>query len=239
MALASRNASFHERGIVGALLAPLKWSCVSLLLLLGLILAAWTIDWIFVSRVWLEGLARLQSILNQDLARTNYMECWCEDLPKLAAGTANFLYASLFQATGIHDMGSRFADGAALSIPDTIVRKTYIANFEAIQVAMVGTQLFGVRLATLAMAIPLFALVFSVALTDGLVQRAVRRASGGRESASLYHRAKHLQVLLLTACGAISLLLPLSIDSRSLWIPAAGTFGILVRVQWAYYKKHL
>jgi integrating conjugative element membrane protein (TIGR03747 family) len=220
-------------------LAPLKWFCISLLLLLGLILAAWTIDWIFVSRVWPEGLARLQSILNQDLARTNHIECWCDDLPKLAAGTANFLYASLFQVTGIHDMGARFAEGAALSIPDTIVRKTYIANYEAIQVAMVGTQLFGVRLATLAMALPLFALVFSVALTDGLVQRAIRRASSGRESASLYHRAKHLQVLLLTACGAISLLLPLSIEPRWIWGPSFVVLAILARLQWAYYKKHL
>ena len=207
--------------------------------MLGLILAAWAIDWVFVSRVWPEGLARLQSILNQDLARTNNIECWCNDLPKLAAGTANFLYASLFQATGIHDMGARFADGAALSIPDTIVRKTYIANAEAIEVAMVGTQLFGVRIATLMMAIPLFALVYSVALTDGLVQRAVRRASGGHESSSLYHRAKHLQLLLLVTSGAVNLLLPESIDPRCIWVPGVTVLGILVRIQWAYYKKHL
>lgn len=237
--MASRNASFHERGIAGALLAPLKWFCISLLILLGLILVAWTIDWIFVTRVWPEGLARLQSILDQDLAQTSHIECWCDDLPKLAARTANFLYASLFQVTGIHDMGARFADGAALSIPDTIVRKTYIVNFEAIRVAMVGTQLFGVRLATLAMAIPLFALVYCTALTDGLVQRAIRRASSGRESASLYHRAKHLQVLLLVTSAAVSLLLPESIDPRYICVPGVTLLGILVRIQWAYYKKHL
>ena len=221
------------------MLAPLKWFCVSLLILLGLILAAWTIDWLFVSRVWPEGLARLQSILNQDLARTSYIECWCNDLPKLAAGAANFLYATLFQVTGIHDMGTRFAEGAALSIPDTIVRNAYIADFEVIQVAMVGTQLFGVRLATLAMALPLFALVYGVALTDGLVQRAVRRASSGRESASLYHRAKHLQVVLLVTIEAVSLLLPESIDPRYIWVPSVTALSILARIQWAYYKKHL
>ena len=207
--------------------------------MLGLILAAWTIDWIFVSRVWPEGLARLQSILKQDLARTSHIECWCNDLPKLAAGTANFLYATLFQATGIHDMSARFADGAALSIPDTIVRDTYIANFEAIQVVMVGTQIFGVRIATLAMALPLFALVYGVALADGLVQRAIRRASSGRESASLYHRAKHLQVVLLVTIGAVSLLLPESMDPRYIWVPSVTALSILARIQWAYYKKHL
>ena len=237
--LASRNASFHEQGIAGALLAPLKWFCVSVLVVLGLILAAWIIDWIFVFNVWPEGVVRLQSILDQDLARTTQMECWCNDLPKLAAGTANFLYASLFKATGIHDMGARFADAASLSIPDTIVRNTYIVNFEAIRVAMVGTQLFGVRIATLIMVIPLLVLVYGVALTDGLVQRLIRRAGGGHESASLYHRAKHLQLLLLMTNGAGSLLLPESIDLRSIFLPSVILLATLARIQWAYYKKHL
>ena len=220
-------------------MAPLKWFCVSVLLVLGLILVAWIIDWIFVFKVWPEGVAKLQSILDQDLVRTTYIECWCNDLPKLAAGTANFLYALFFQATGIHDMGARFADAAALSIPDTIVRNTYIANFEAIRVAMVGTQLFGIRIATLVMSIPLFVLVYVAALTDGLVQRSIRRAGGGHESASLYHRAKHLQLLLLVTVGAVSLLPPESIDPRSIFAPSVMLVSILGRIQWAYYKKHL
>ena len=212
---------------------------MSVLLLLGLMLAAWIIDWIFVFRVWPEGLERLQSILAEDLARLNRLECWCDDLPRLASGTANVLYSSLFRVTGIHDMGASFADGAALSIPDTIVRKTYVENYEAIRVAMVGTQLFGVRLATLLMAVPFVAMVYGVSLADGLTQRAIRRASGGRESANLYHRAKHLQVVLLTTTAAVSLLLA-SIDrSSAVWLPSAILVAILARIQWAYYKKHL
>ena len=104
---------------------------------------------------------------------------------------------------------------------------------------MVGTQLFGVRLATLAMATPLFALIYCASSLDGLVQRAIRRASGGRESASLYHRAKHLQVVLVVTGGAVSLLLPVSIDPRWIWVPGVVGLGVLARLQWAYYKKHL
>lgn len=237
--MGSRNASFHERGAAGALFAPLKWFFGALFLFLALILAAWTIDWVFVFKVWPDGLERLQGLLDEDLARAAWLWDSYGEFPHFATATANFLYAMLFKMTGIHDMGARFADGAALPIPDTIVRNTYIANFEAIQVAMVGTQLFGIRLATLLMGAPLLALVYFVALTDGLVQRAVRRAGGGRESASLYHRAKHFQVMLLTTCGAVSLLLPLSIDPRWLWGPGFVVFAILARLQWAYYKKHL
>ena len=220
-------------------MAPVKGVCVSVLLLLGLILAAWIIDWIFVFSVWPDGLTRLQSILTEDLARAARLECWCDDLPRLAAETANLIYALLFRATGINDMGASFADGAALSIPDTIVRKTYVDNYEAIRMAMVGTQLFGVRLATLILAVPFVAMVYCVSLADGLTQRAIRRTSGGRESANLYHRAKHLQMVLLTTTAAVSLLLPVSIDPRSVWLPSAIVVAILARIQWAYYKKHL
>ena len=237
--MASRNASFHERGITGALLAPVKLFFGALLLLLGLILAAWIIDWIFVFQVWPDGVARLRSILTEDLALVAQIGYSHGRPTHVAERTANFLYALLFEATGIHSMGARFAEASALSIPDTIVRSIYLGNFDVIQVAMIGTQIFGVRLAMLAMATPLLALVYCVAVTDGLVQRAVRRVSGGRESANLYHRAKHLQVVLLVISAALELLLPASIDPRFIWVPGALVAAILAHVQCAYYKKHL
>ena len=237
--MASRNASFHEGGIWGALFAPVKWVLGVSLLLLTLILVAWIIDWIFVFKVWPDGVASLQRILEEDLGRAARLGDSYSELPPIAAGTANFLYALLFEATGIHGMGASFAQASPVSIPDTIIRNAYVANFEAIRVAMIGTQLFGVRLATLMMAVPLFALFYCAALADGLAGRAVRRASGGRESASLYHRAKHLQVVLLVASAAIGLLLPSSIDPRYVWLPGALAVAILARLQWAYYKKHL
>jgi len=237
--VASRYTSIHERGVPGALLAPLKWLCVSFGVLVGLLLAAWIVDWIFVFHVWPERLGRLETILRQDLVRTSALGGWVSGWPNFAGDCANLLYATLFKLTGIHDMGRRFAEAAPLSIPDTIARGTYLENYEAIQVAMIGTQLFGVRLATLVMALPLLVMVYGVALFDGLTQRAMRRASGGRESASLYHRAKHLQLGLLAMLGAVSLLIPVSMDPRWLWAPVALVLAVLSRMQWTYYKKHL
>jgi len=237
--LASRNASFHESGIAGALLAPLKFAFGLLLTFVGITLAAWIVDWIFVFKVWPEGIDRLRSILAADLARGRDLAAWQGAVPDAVAGTANFLYALVFRITGVHDMGMRFAEGTALSIPDTIVRNTYVANIESIEVAMIGTQLLGVRLATLAMLTPILVLIYIVAGADGLTQRAIRRASGGRESASLYHRAKHLQVVLVVTAGALSLIQPASIDPRLIWVPSALLVGILARFQWAFYKKHL
>jgi integrating conjugative element membrane protein (TIGR03747 family) len=119
------------------------------------------------------------------------------------------------------------------------VRNSYLANIDAIEVAMIGTQLLGVRLATLGMMVPLLVLVYLIAAADGLTQRAIRRACGGRESASLYHRAKHLQVMLLAMGGVLVLIQPVSIDPRLVGVPVALLVGILARLQWACYKKHL
>ena len=237
--MASRNASFHEGVVVGALLAPLKLGFLLILGLLGIVVVAWIVDWTFVFKVWPEGVGRLKGILAADLARALQLVEWQGGAPSVVTGTANFLYGLVFGVTGIHDMGLRFAEGAALSIPDTIVRNSYLANTDAIEVAMIGTQLLGVRLVPLAMMAPLLMLVYLVAAADGLTQRAIRRASGGRESASLYHRAKHLQVMLLVMSGVLVLIQPVSIDPRLVGVPVAFLVGILARLQWACYKKHL
>ena len=204
-----------------------------------ILLLAWAVDCILVFRVWPEGIDGLRSVLTTDLARAVDLEGRQGGAPSAVTGTANTLYALVFRITGMHDMGLRFADGAALSVPDTIVRNTYLANREAIGVAMIGTQLLGVRLASLALMAPLLLLIYVVAAADGLTQRTIRRASGGRESASLYHRAKHLQVAAL-GMGVLTMLLwPAPINCLLAGAPLAALVGILARLQWVYYKKHL
>jgi len=152
---------------------------------------------------------------------------------------ANALYALVFEATGLHEMGQRFAQGAPLSIPDTVVRSTWVARHEAIEVAMIGTQLLGLRSGSLVRLLPLLALLYAVGVAEGLSQRAIRRARAARESASLYHRAKYGQVVVLALGGSALLVWP----SPVAWGLCAGVGGVLVAVlaagQWAYYKKHV
>ena len=237
--MASRNASFREGGFAVALLAPLKFAFALTMAFIGILVVAWIVDWVFVFKVWPDGINRLKGILAEDHARALELAAWQGGAPGVVTGTANFLYGLVFHLTGIHDMGMRFADGAALSIPDTIVRNTYLANIEALEVAMIGTKLLGVRLAMLTLFVPILVFIYIVAGADGLTQRAIRRASGGRESASLYHRAKHLQIVLVVMAGTMSLIQPVSIDPRLIWVPCAVLVGIFARLQWAYYKKHL
>ncbi len=94
-------------------------------------------------------------------------------------GPGNALYSRVFEVTGIHDMGAQFANGAALSIPDTVMRRSYVSHRESIEAAMVGTQLLGVRAAILARFASLLMLLYAVGAADGFTQRMIRRACIG------------------------------------------------------------
>lgn len=119
------------------------------------------------------------------------------------------------------------------------MRSFCIANRDAIGVAMIGTELLGVRVATLALVLSLLVLIYLVCTADGLTQRAIRRASGGRESASLYRRAKHFQVTVVGTAMLPALVWPVPVDWLLCALSLAAVVGVLARVQWAYYKKHL
>jgi len=235
----SRSADFRERGLHGALWAPAAFVLYALLVLLGLLIAAWCIDWIFVCHVWPAGVGRLRAILEADLAWTATVSAELNLVQGWPVTIANTLYAIVFEATGIHGMAQRFAEGQALSIPDTIARSSYIAHREFIETAMLGTQLFGIRLGMMITCLPLGVLVYVLGAADGLVARAVRRARGGAESSSLYHRFKSLQLLGTAGVISICLLWPASLDPRVVWFGAAVPMAVLVRMQWLYYKKHL
>ena len=237
--MATKSTSFHEGPLAGVLLSPLKLAFSLGLGLVALLLVAWSIDWMFVSRVWPDGLDRLRSLLAADLRHGVALAARQGGGAGEITGPANLLYGMVFEATGIHDMGLRFGDASALSIPDTVVRRSYLAHRDAIETAMVATQLLGVRFATFIRFVPLLLLLYVVGAADGLTERAIRRSCGGRESASVYHRAKYLQMAVLGLGGVALLVWPGPVA----WEVCAGlgaiVMGGLARGQWAFYKKHL
>ena len=235
----SKNAAFHERVLASLLLSPLKLVFSLTLGLVVLLLCVWIIDCLFMFKFWPQGIDRLRELLAHDLAGGITLCAQLGGSASAITAPANALYAIVFEASGIHDMGTQFADRSALSIPDTIVRRGYVSHREEIETAMLGTQLLGVRVGILARFAPLLLILYVVGAADGLTQRAIRRACGGRESASLYHRAKYLQLAVLGLGGLALLMWPAAVHWQ-LCVPmgALVTSG-LASVQWAYYKKHM
>jgi hypothetical protein len=85
----------------------------------------------------------------------------------------------------------------------------------------------------------LIGLLAAVALVDGLVARAKRKACAGRESASLYHRAK-LGVSFVAILGYVACVgAPSMVDPARLLVPLALLVTAALRLQAAYYKKYL
>jgi hypothetical protein len=237
--MGSRNTSFHDGALVRVLLAPFKLGFALTLGLAGLLLVAWTVDWVFVAHVWPGRVAGLRDLLaDQIVAGTELAGRQGASVAAVTA-PANGLYALVFEATGLHEMGQRFAEGASLSIPDTVVRSTWIARHEVVEVAMLGTQLLGLRAGILVRFLPLLALLYAVGVAEGLSQRAIRRAQAARESASLYHRAKYGQVVVLALGGAAMLVWPAPVAWGLCAVVGAVVVGLLATGQWAFYKKHV
>jgi integrating conjugative element membrane protein (TIGR03747 family) len=104
---------------------------------------------------------------------------------------------------------------------------------------VVGTYVFAVRTAYFIAGLPLIALGLALGLVDGLVGRAQRKASAGRESSGLYHRAKLGISFALITAYLVCLGLPSLPQPAHLWAPLALICGGLVRLQACFYKKYL
>jgi hypothetical protein len=233
--VASRGATFHG-GYAGALLAPFRYLGYLVLLLAGLLLAAWVIDTFLVFKIWPDGMQPLEVALVTTAAAVDG-PYGISILRAQGLAWARGLYHALFVASAIEQIIS--ADPGQLTPFDQTVQRFFVSMLSALQVAVLATKLYGLRLALWLSAIVPIALGYMVGMVDGLIERSIRRHSGGRESATLYHRAKY------AIAGAVGLWLfayvcvPMALELRwGSWV-AAGSIGILSRLQWKYYKKYV
>ena len=89
--VASKNTAFHEGSLAGVLLSPLKLAFALAMGLMGILLVAWSIDWVFVSRVWPDGLERLRSVLADDLGHAIMLAARQGREASEITGISNFL----------------------------------------------------------------------------------------------------------------------------------------------------
>jgi len=98
--------------------------------------------------------------------------------------------------------------------------------------------IFAVRLAVCASAITGFALVCLVAFIDGLVERDIRRACGGTESAMIYHNAKRLVKPSIMLSFGIYMTSPFSIHPTIIFLPIMGVVGYMIFLATKCFKKY-
>jgi integrating conjugative element membrane protein (TIGR03747 family) len=155
---------------------------------------------------------------------------------------ANGAYWVVFEATSIQKLLTTPPPprNNSMAVGGAVRRVTWAAFKPELATAAYATVLYGVKLGVLALALPLLAVLMVCFGVDGLVQRYIRRACGGHESASIYHRAKLYGVKLMPPFAAVIFLCsPVAFDPAWLLIPVTLFSAVLLRVQATYYKKYL
>jgi integrating conjugative element membrane protein (TIGR03747 family) len=105
--------------------------------------------------------------------------------------------------------------------------------------AMFIMTMFFVRLSILILSMPAFLLFGIVGLSDGLMQRDLRRWCGGNESGYIYHWAKRFALPVLVITWVIYLAIPSSIHPNFIITPFAVLFGLVLMVMSSKFKKYL
>ena len=98
---------------------------------------------------------------------------------------------------------------------------------------------FGVRLAVLTLATPLFLLTVITGAVDGLMRRDLRKFGAGRESSFIYHRAKRTLLPVMVSPWMIYLSLPWTFNPVWVLVPCAVLLGCMVSITAATFKKYL
>lgn len=101
------------------------------------------------------------------------------------------------------------------------------------------TIMFMVRLSILVLSIPAFVMFGVVGLTDGLMQRDLRRWCGGNESGFIYHWAKKFALPVLVIAWILYLAIPNSVHPNLIITPFAVLFGLVIMVMASKFKKYL
>jgi integrating conjugative element membrane protein (TIGR03747 family) len=227
----------QPRGLFGLALRIVVWLWVALCLAIAT-------EWIGMTFLWPDqGVNNSRTMLAREieyLDETDTRSVLVSDPARYAKAFADAAY-ELFVFTHI------VATMHWLAKPTTPATPTFPADLHAIYrhvaayavAAITITEVFAVRLAVLTLSTPVFVLAGFVGSVDGLVQRDLRRWSGGRESSFVYHRAKLLIFSSLLMPWVLYLASPVSIHPDWIILPFAIAFGLTIAITAASFKKYL
>ena len=230
----SSNALF-DHGARKAITAPFRTVLFAIIAAFVLFLGRIAIDGFFIGSDP-AALAAAQAALHDDIAQAASMPSPFASTQARALSWALATHEMISTRTGL--ARSLLTPAQALSAPEQAFQRGLHASGPFWVGIMVGTQILAVRAAILVSLLPLALLAYAVALVDGLVGRNIRRVAGGRESATIYHRAKYFHLVALTVTIAGYLWWPAALSPQGLFVLAIGFFAWLLRTQCQYYKKY-
>lgn len=230
-----------QPSIIGLTLSALGQSVLWLILAL---LIAILLEWLGLTWLWpQEGAGHSARLLEQALAflsRDFKSSLLTHSPAAFAQGFVQGVYYGA-EVTGLAGLIKQITIHASLPQqplhPILSWLYPHLANYS---LAAINTAcVFAVRLAILTLSLPAILLLVLVALVDGLAQRDIRRWSGGRESAFVYHWVKQLFKPVLSLPWLVYLALPLTIHPNLIVLPFAIALSWVIWMLAATFKKHL
>ncbi|MCG5495553.1 TIGR03747 family integrating conjugative element membrane protein [Ectothiorhodospira variabilis] len=223
---------------LSAVASILFWLFVALLFS---ILAEWVGMWLWWPD---EGVDHSRQMLEQEIRYVNQdfgRSLLVSEPADYARQFADTSYHLLFEMTRVEpaiQWLSQPVDPRGSTLQATL-RQGYGVIEAHVVAAMTITQVFAVRLAVLTLAMPVFVLFGLVAIVDGLVQRDLRRWTGGRESSFVYHHAKRLILPSIILTWVVYLGMPVSVHPNYVVLPFALLTALALAVTASTFKKYL
>lgn len=164
------------------------------------------------------------------------------DSTGLANRMATVTYEWAFERLRLHVILGPAAQGTPkdTAVTPYLKRSLWVAYKPELLISAYASVLYAAKIGVFVTIMPLLLIWLLAFGVDGLVQRSIRKACGGHESAALYHRAKLYGVRLLPPFAAVIFLCsPIAISPGWVFVPVALVSALLLRLQAAYYKKYL
>lgn len=228
----TRRPSYPSRpGLIGSLLTllleALSWAFCAWLL-------AVVIEWVGMIWWWPEqGAQHARAMLDFEIGyidREVVQSLVASQPARFAGDIVLWLRYWLFESTGLWSWLQQ-----ALSQP---VQGLWAWCLEALLSAVYITEVFGVRLAILLLALPLFGITALSAIGEGLLARDLRRWDGGRESSYRYHLAKQAVKPAFVGPWVLYLSAPISVHPLLVLLPCVVVFGVAIAVMFGSFKKY-
>ncbi len=211
-----------EHSGLGTLFRWLRWIAALCALVL-------VIDLLFVVFIWADGSHRLAELIAAERHALGL------DLDsssgRFVDETVTVAYDWVFVKTGLRDWLATQRSGLLAAVINGL--------WVLVETAVLGLQLFAMRVAVLVLSLPLFVVVGATAVADGLYGWLMRRTRGARESGFIYHRAKRAVPAFLLLVWVVYLIPPTQMDPRWIMPPFIVAFAIALRLRVAFFKKHL
>jgi hypothetical protein len=213
-------------GFLRAIFSPYRWFLWFMICVMILLVNAVITNAIFMYFFWDHPYQQTYTLVVDEWGQVN------QELAQYIIAGLDLLTLKIFKLSQLVTTGAEYVKHSKFFSPTWEIKGLEIVNSYRYTLVLAG-----IRLSTLVNMLPLILLIYFVAYYDGLTERKIRTLSAGRESDSIYHRAKYAHYFLIVLLVSLYPVLPIVI--KPVWtMPLILCGAVLVYLQTWYYKKY-